>query len=567
MQQLKKDILLFKNPYISFLLAGSFLVGLFNEPAGALCSIVLTVFLVIRLKEKKAELSWSLTTICVALISFSFLLSVIWAKDKYYAFLGFVKFFPLLLFYLNISNAKDFDSQEALIFIPYSATLMTIVSYILSKVDSIAYLFSVDGRISGFFQYPNSFALFLIIGIIVLAFKEKPSVFHYIMMAIMVFGIFMSGSRTSFVIFALTVIALIVLSKDKRFKWITLGITVAMVIAAVVILFISNRRGAFGRFLSISLTSGTFNARLLYIKDALKQIIKHPFGIGYMSYYFTQGSFQTGLYTNRFIHNELLQLMIDVGWVPAAAALCCAVRAFISKKNPVVFKIILAAIIAHAMLDFDLQFLIIGFIALICIRESEENKSLKLKPVTKKLSLVALCIICALGIYFGASSSAFLLGKYEAAVKICKHNTMAQIELLNASRDVAQSKNTADIIMENNRSISSVYFAIADYYYQNGELEKFVENAIKSISLNRYNPEVYKAYSSRLITAARFFENSGDKTRLKYCVRSLRSLEDRIERANEFADPLSKYLPDHTAPGLDQQTIEEINRLERALLL
>ena len=566
MEQIKNDIFSFKNHLTAFLLIGSFLVGLFNEPAGVLCSIVLTIFLILRWKEKEISLSLNFTTLAVALISFSFLIVALWAKDKYYALLGFCKFFPLLLFYLNISTTTDFDSEKALLFIPYSAALMTVISYIFSKIEATAYLFSVDGRIAGFFQYPNTFALFLILGIVVIAFQKHMHWLYYVLSAVMVFGIFMSGSRTSFVIFVLTVIALMFLSKNKTLKWILIGVSVMLVIAAVIIFLFSSTRGALGRFLSISVNSGTFNARILYAKDALKYVLKHPFGIGYMSYYFTQGSFQTGLYSNRFVHNELLQMMMDIGWIPAIAALACVVKAFLSKEKPLLMKFLLAIILVHSLLEFDFQFLTICFIALICIQQKSSPTVLHFKPATKKVLFGFVCFLCCLGIYFGASSAAFLLEKNEAAVKICPHNTMAQIERLNASNDALERKSIAQTILENNQYIANAYFALEDYYYREGKIKMFSDYALENLRCNRFNSEAYVAYASRLITAAKHFETAGDINRLKMCTSLLLSLEKTIVYTNKQADPLAKYLPENSTLGLSQQTRDEINRLNNEYL-
>ena len=46
-----------------------------------------------------------------------------------------------------------------------------------------------------------------------------------------------------------------------------------------------------GRFLTTSLHSSTLLGRLLYAQDALPVILRHPFGLGYRSYTYMQGSF------------------------------------------------------------------------------------------------------------------------------------------------------------------------------------------------------------------------------------------------------------------------------------
>lgn len=564
MEQFKHDLAVMRQPLSLFLFCGCFLVGLFNEPAGALCSVILALLLLLRLyKEKKLSLSLNLTTLCVAVICAGFLLSALWAKDRYYALLGFVKFLPLLLFLLTLGASPDFDAEQALIHVPYAGAIMTLISYPLSKIDSIAYLFSVDGRIAGFFQYPNSFALFLILGIVILAFQKKMTVLYGALGVILVFGIFMSGSRTSFVLFILTALVLLFLSKNKALKWVLLSITLLMIVAAVVVFLFSNRYGALGRFLTISSTAGTFKARLLYMKDALKVIVKHPFGIGYMSYYFTQGSFQTGFYTNRFVHNELLQLLLDIGWLPTAAAVFCAVRCFLSKEKSLLLKLLLAIILLHAMLDFDLQFLSICFIALICVQEKSAPIEFKPKKGARRFVTALAALLCLFSVWLGASSACFLLMRYDAAVKICPSNTMAQIERLNAQQDDYKRYHIAQTIMNNNRSVSNAYYAIAKYQYSKGNLREYARNFEFCIRHNRYGQEAYTIFASGLINAARHFEAAGKKSDLNFCVSRLTRLQKQMQAANAQADALARYLPEHQTLAFDAQTREEIERLQK----
>ncbi len=60
------------------------------------------------------------------------------------------------------------------------------------------------------------------------------------------------------------------------------------------------------RFLVLPIKSSTFRERLLYARDVLPVIFTHPLGLGYQGYLYLQGSFQTGVYQTRFVHNELL---------------------------------------------------------------------------------------------------------------------------------------------------------------------------------------------------------------------------------------------------------------------
>ena len=185
-------LLFFKDFHVIFLLFGSFAVGLFNEPAGAVCNIILGIWLIIKaIKNREIKIPFCLTTLAVFCISSGFLVTAFWGVDKYYSLLGFVKFLPLLLYWLVLFQ-DDIDKDYILDFIPVSGVIMTVVSYVLSHINVLKDYFSVDSRISGFFQYPNTFALFLIIGLIILSTKKELKFFSVFGMAVHVFGIFIS---------------------------------------------------------------------------------------------------------------------------------------------------------------------------------------------------------------------------------------------------------------------------------------------------------------------------------------------------------------------------------------
>ena len=95
----------------------------------------------------------------------------------------------------------------------------------------------------------------------------------------------------------------------------------ASVLALVIYSALFDSFGIFRRVLSLSFTESTFVGRFLYYMDALPQILRRPFGMGYMGYYYDQLSVQTGVYSVMYLHNDLFQLVLDTGWIPAASSL------------------------------------------------------------------------------------------------------------------------------------------------------------------------------------------------------------------------------------------------------
>ena len=67
----------------------------------------------------------------------------------------------------------------------------------------VSNLFLVSERLSGFFQYPNTFALFLLISELLLLKKINLKIIDYITLAVLIGGLLYTGSRTVFLLFIL----------------------------------------------------------------------------------------------------------------------------------------------------------------------------------------------------------------------------------------------------------------------------------------------------------------------------------------------------------------------------
>ena len=160
------------------------LIGLFYEALSCAVSIVMFVWLLIKLvKRAKLKIHLNLTSISICIIVLSYLISSIWAIDSGTALFGFIKFLPILLFVLLIMQKKSID--DILLKLPVVAVVMTIVSSIGMQISSTEAFFSVDGRLAGFFQYPNTFALFLLVAELILFSKEKHNAFDMYLIQIL----------------------------------------------------------------------------------------------------------------------------------------------------------------------------------------------------------------------------------------------------------------------------------------------------------------------------------------------------------------------------------------------
>lgn len=118
-----------------------------------------------------------------------------------------------------------------------------------------------------------------------------------------------------------------------------------LTIAAIVV--ITNRLGD-------AYHNSTIIGRLLYDKDAVRLLLRHPFGIGYLGWHYLQGMTQHGMYSVRFVHNELLQVALDYGIPAAVIMLTWTIQHWQRMQNA--YQAAALMLMLHCLVDFDLQF-------------------------------------------------------------------------------------------------------------------------------------------------------------------------------------------------------------------
>ena len=169
----------------------------------------------------------------------------------------------------------------------------------------------------------------LIVGLVILLlFGKELDVRRLVCLAVLFFGIALSGSRTVFILWIAVIVVFFFLSKSGKKRLYVAALAAVLVLGTGIYAAVTGDLGSIARYLTTSTSSSTLMGRLLYCRDALPVILRHPLGLGYMGYYFTQGSFQTGVYSVYNVHNELFQLLLDVGWIPAGVCIWAPIRSF-----------------------------------------------------------------------------------------------------------------------------------------------------------------------------------------------------------------------------------------------
>ena len=518
-------------------------IGIFHEWTAGILSAVLLVMIII--KARKADdfrFPMDMLFAGACLIPLSFLISPLWAVDKGMTVLGFTKFLPLPLSIVLLRQYKK--PLDVLKYIPLSGAVMTVLSFILGLIFKAEGWFLVSGRLAGFFQYPNTFALFLLVGLCYIIFKEKITKLEFGIGGVLVIGIFLSGSRTVFVLLVLVAILYIIFcgSKTKRVYGIV-SLAVALLVAGGYVVITGNRESV-GRFLTTSLSASTFVGRFLYFKDAFFQIIRHPLGLGYMGYYYSQSTFQTGVYTVQNVHNDLLQILIDIGWIPTIILGIAIVRNFIKIDRR--SKIIVVIMFLHLLFDFDMQFICMDIIFLSLLIDYEADPEILKKKVSP---IVVFTIATLLGIYFAIPSFLSYVHKDELALKVYPCFTKSHILMLSEADTAEAMDARADKVLEYNDSVSLAYSAKARASFSRGDVKEMIKYKTAAIERNKYSIIEYTDYIDMLGYCANLYIESGDYDSAQYCIDKIKEVPGMLENVRSNTSSLAYKIKDK--PELD----------------
>lgn len=533
------DLLLIK----VFLFLTPFLFGLYFEFASYFAQILILVILLIKLcKVKKCKIYLNFEALALAVISAGYLITCIYAIDKGMAFLGFLKFTIPLTFGFLLMQYKQEETIDMMKLIPVSGVIMVMVSLLFKYIPFLPDVFYLpNGRMMGFLQYANTFALFLLIGIIYSAnyIKGKTKVIIYNI--ILLFGILVSGCRTVQVLTLLNYIIMIVKKKELRIYFIALLlVTIAGTITYVLI---TSNFNTIGRYLTISTASRSLQERLLYYKDAIPLILRNPFGLGYMGYSYIQPQIQTGIYQAVYVHNDFLQLILDIGIIPTIIFGVAMAKSIISKNNSKSLKLFLLTIALHILLDFDLQFLII-FLILVISLDIWSGKEFEFE-VSKMAVISANSIFIAIYLYFALTTFFHYIEKDEISAKMYPIYTEANIQIADKYmeiEDLINANKIASKILETNKELGMSHNIKAYYYLKNQKWNLMEQNKKRYLEINKYDMSEYEDYVLMLSKAIEYYAQNDEMEKAMEYIKKVAEVPSIIEQVKNSTQSIAYEL-------------------------
>ena len=339
----------------------------------------------------------------------------------------------------------------------------------------------------------------------------------------------------------------------------------ACVAAALLFVAITGNQDTIGRFLTISLESSTLMGRLLYYRDVLPVILKHPFGLGYMGYYYAQGGFQTGVYATKFVHNELLQFAVDVGWIPTLLFAFALLRRLLARKTPAMQRMLLFAICAHAMLDFDLQFLSIFFVLFLTM-DPEEGKEIvwQWKKTNRTAVFLPVGALAAVCLYLGAALFAGYRKNDALAARLYPGYTPSQLVLLAGAQTPQEAQARADKILSRNESIALMWDCKALVSATQGDFETMVQYKRQALDCAPYVLTEYLDYFQLLRRAMETCQKQGDAPRAALYAKRLLEIPDLLDSVKARTSPLAWKIQDKPELDLPEEYAAYLNSLQRS---
>ena len=537
----KIDILLIK----VFFFITPFLFGLYYEFSSYFAQIFILVILLIKLlKQKKIKVYLNFASMALAIISSGYLFTCIYAVDKGMAILGFLKFTIPLTFGLLLMQYKQEEVKDMMNLIPISGVIMVIVSILFKYIPFLPNVFYLqNGRMMGFLQYANTFALFLLIGIIYIGYSKQPKWKVIIYNIVLLLGILISGCRTVQILALLNYIIIIIKQKELRMYFIALIIiTIAGTIGYVLI---TGNLNTVGRYLTTSTSSRSLQERLLYYKDAIPLILRHPFGLGYMGYSYIQPQIQTGIYQAAYVHNDFLQFALDIGIIPLVVLIIALIKSLIRKNKELSFRLILLTIALHMLIDFDLQFMII-FLILVMTLNLWDNKEYEYE--TNNIVLINIdTLLIIIYLYFGIVTLLNYFEKNEIAIKMYPIYTEANIPIANnymQNEDISSANKIASNMQKTNKELGMIYNIKAYYYLINKNWNLMVQNKKKYLEVNKYNMKEYEDYVFCLSEAIEYYAQNDEMEKAMEYIKRVVEVPSIIEHVKSSTSSISYNLKD-----------------------
>lgn len=402
------------------------------------------------------------------------------------SWMGMLRLCGWMLFALLVLQWPLEQRRRLLMCVPVSGAVAVAVSLLAGLNPVWRPFFYEAGRLAGPFQYANSFALFLLIGLMMLP-SAWPRWLWGGIALLLLFGIVATGSRSGLILLVLWFAFALVRHHQACRVLPLLGI----IAIAGIALALWNDGWVFARFLKTNSLS-TVWGRLLYNKDGIRLLLQRPLGVGYLGWFYLQRMIQTGVYNVRYVHNDWLQMALDYG-LPAALALLGLVIWRLRKG--VLCPMAAVCIALHCLLDPDLEFQCLMFFWILALTPCTEVSARPLRyPLVPCLfAWIAMLLILPRT----AADISYHFGGNLASRLSPADTEYATQQMLQAST-LSQAAEQARVILDRNAFVPIAWQILAEDSLSRGAYEDMATAQRQAVLLLKYDQTVYDEAMDRL---------------------------------------------------------------------
>lgn len=514
-------------------------------PAGALLGVLLLWELRRRGGLIITPLVWPLLglVLCAAL-------TLPFAVSPGMALTGVLRWLAALLFCLYAACYTAGERALVLDGLALLGAAMAAVSILFFLLSGGA---DANGRMDGFFQYANSYALFLLVCLVLLAGKEKRQSWDWPAMAVLLVGIALTGSRGVLLLLGCGVLVWSLWQLIRRRRVLPVLLALAALAGLGALAGVLSGGLLLDRLGAITLESSSLNGRLLYYLDGLRLLGERPMGVGRGGYLYVQPLIQTGPYILKSIHNEYLQAALDGG---AAAGVLLAVLAGLCVFRPglPLRQRAGAALLAlHAAIDFDFQFFALLLLLLLC-GLGEGGKTV---PLPRRGALAGAGVVAAALAWFSIPYGLSFLGQSGPAWALWPADLSLAEERLQSCAGLEEAGEVADRILSN----TALSMLAWDCKYAQAAAEadypSMASCRYSYLVLNPYRPEVYESMADLLENAC--MQDSENKEIYQTLAEYTR---ERLEEVMERTSPLAGRIADRPDFSFAPALIDRLKNLE-----
>ena len=146
--------------------------GIYDFTAALYGTIFASALVFTSWKRGKLFIPGGIETVGLGIMLAGYILSACLARDKGVAFVGVIRFASVCLFWILWNNLEDSLRERLRGWLPRIAAALTGAAVVLYISPYFRELLFRAGRLGGVFQYSNTYALFLLIGIAVGGLKD-----------------------------------------------------------------------------------------------------------------------------------------------------------------------------------------------------------------------------------------------------------------------------------------------------------------------------------------------------------------------------------------------------------